>query len=70
VEARANPVTLWGMNHWLVLLVATRLRYDEDRWRLGLHLRRSTFAGYRNRAMIWGLDMKLIEVKMRGSCNA
>jgi hypothetical protein len=70
VEMRANPVALRGMNHWLVLLVTTRLRYDEDRWRLGLHLRRSAFTGYRNRAMIWGFDVKLIEIKIRGSCDA
>jgi hypothetical protein len=70
VETRANPVALWGMNHWPVLRITTRLRYNEDRWRLGLHMRRSAFAGYRNRAMIWGFDMKLIEVKMRGSRDA
>jgi hypothetical protein len=68
---RPNPIAFWGMNHRLVLLVTTRLGYDEDRWRLGLHLRRSAFAGYRNRAMIWGgFDTKLIEVNMRRSCDA
>jgi len=67
VETRANPVALWGMNHWLVLLVTTRLGYDEDRWGLGFHLRRSAFARYRYRGIIWGSDVKLTEVKMRGS---
>jgi len=70
VETGTNPIAFWGMNHWPVLLVTTRLGYDEDRWRLGLHLRRSAFAGYRNRAMIWGFDMELIEVEMRGSRHA
>jgi hypothetical protein len=70
MKLRANPVARWGMDHWLVLRVTTRLRYAEDRWRLGFHLRRSALTGYRNRGMIWGFDMKLIEVKMRGSSDA
>jgi hypothetical protein len=70
MEMRANPIALWGMNHRLVLRVATRLRYAEDRWRLGLHLGGSTLAGYRNRGMIWGFDMELMKVEMRGSCDA
>jgi hypothetical protein len=62
-----------GMNHWLGLLITAGLvqvGYDKHRRRLGLHLRGSTFAGYRDRVMVRGFDVKLVKVKVGGSIDA
>ena len=67
MEMGANPVALWCMDHWPLLLVTglVQTRYDEHGWRLGLHLGGSTFTGDGNRTMVRGSDTKLVEVKLR-----